>query len=265
MSSPTKKPNTTEHRFGIAPARSHPNHRCYTALIRQPSLSLPGENPVAQVERPRHPAIDLSRTENLVASSLPLFLPERMLFLPQQQTEQSEHQALALPGKAAVYIEVHAPSHFLVDLKAMSEAAKKPAMNAGRRRSSYSSVGGSSGGRGGGRPGGGASQQSVEGDGGTSRLVDFLITVQQVSQGQREGALCFVSWRALASWFCGAAALFTVESLGASTQLRRIRVCTNKASWSLLVCLLPSCLSPCLDILRATKCWSRSRRRGKAW
>lgn len=122
-------------------------------------------------------------------------IAERVLFLP-QQSEQSEHQALALPGKAAVYIEVHAPSHFLVDLKAMSGAAKNPVMNAGRRSSSNGSgsgVGGGGGGRGGGRPGGATSQRSVEGDAGTSRLVDFLITVQQVSEDQGEGALLWLA------------------------------------------------------------------------
>lgn len=95
------------------------------------------------------------------------------------QTGQSEHLALALPGKAGVYIEVHAPSHFLVDLKAMSQAAKTSAMSAGRRISSGGGGGGGS--RGGGRPGNGVSQQDVEGDAGIRRLVDFLITVQQVS------------------------------------------------------------------------------------
>lgn len=105
-----------------------------------------------------------------------------------QQTTQSEHLSLALPGKAAVYIEVHAPSHFLVDLKAMSEAAKTPAMKAGRRASSGDGGRGrGGGGPGGGGPGGDGSQQSVEGDGGTSRLVDFLITVQQVSVDHGEG------------------------------------------------------------------------------
>ncbi|CAN0398658.1 unnamed protein product, partial [Ectocarpus fasciculatus] len=30
---------------------------------------------------------------------------------------KSEHQALAMPGRATVLIEVHAPAHFLVDLR----------------------------------------------------------------------------------------------------------------------------------------------------
>ncbi|CAM9609684.1 unnamed protein product, partial [Ectocarpus sp. 13 AM-2016] len=37
---------------------------------------------------------------------------------------KSEHQALAMPGRATVFIEVHAPAHFLVDLRETAEEAK---------------------------------------------------------------------------------------------------------------------------------------------
>lgn len=84
-----------------------------------------------------------------------------------QRTGQSEHQLLALPGKAVVHIEVHAPAHFLVDLRARSEAR-------GRAKAADAGRGATSGG------GGGDGQAGAEEDGGICRLMDFLATVQQV-------------------------------------------------------------------------------------
>ncbi|CAN0375509.1 unnamed protein product, partial [Ectocarpus sp. 8 AP-2014] len=78
---------------------------------------------------------------------------------------KSEHQALAMPGRATVFIEVHAPAHFLVDLRETTEEAKTRKKN--NQRTAH---GGGSGG--GGRFG-------SDGGGGAVRLKDFLKTLEQ--------------------------------------------------------------------------------------